>query len=250
MPERRALSATCSELIAILAVMAVAGGAIAGSREWVPGFIGFRIFLGGMVLGGLLSLVLGLVGILRTRASSGRTGRGRAVVGTLVGAGLVGLAVVLAAPGRNLPAINDITTDVEDPPRFEAAREHAANLGRDLGYPGESFAAQQRRGYPDLAPLRRGTPPQETYRDALAAVDRLGWTLVAQDADDLTIEAYEETSFFHFVDDVVIRVRPADGGAGSIVDVRSKSRAGKGDLGANAARIRSLFAELGDGGGS
>ncbi len=244
MPERRALSATISEMVAILALLAVVVGALAGSQEWVPGFIGFRIFGAGMVLGGLLALVFGLIGLLRTRAGSGRTGRGRAVFGTLTGVGLVGLAVVLAAPGRNLPTINDITTDPDDPPAFVAAREHAANRGRDLGYPGETFAAQQRRGYPDLGSLERDAGVRETYNDALAAIDQLGWTLVAQDATALTIEAYEETSFFHFVDDVVVRVRPQPDGSGSIVDVRSKSRDGKGDLGANADRIRNLFAAL------
>ena len=150
---------------------------------------------------------------------------------------------MLAAPGRNLPAINDITTDVEDPPELVAAAEHAPNRGRDLSYPGESFAAQQRQGYPDLAPLRRDASVEQTFDDALAAAEKLGWTIVARDRAAGTFEAFEETSFFHFVDDVVVRVRP-DGDNGSRVDVRSKSRDGKGDIGANAARIRALFAEL------
>jgi len=37
-------------------------------------------------------------------------------------------------------------------------------------------------------------------------------------------------------------VRPRDGG--SIVEMRSKSRDGKGDIGANAKRIESFFARL------
>ena len=115
-----------------------------------------------------------------------------------------------------------------------------ANRGRDLAYPGESFAAQQRRGYPDLATLDRVATPQETFADALAAADRLGWVIVAGDPARLRFEAYEETSFFHFVDDVVVRVRP-DSSGGSLVDVRSKSRDGQGDIGANAARIRAFF---------
>lgn len=244
MPERSAWSATVSELIAILALLAVGFGALAGKLEWIPGFIGFRIFGAGLVLGGVLASVFGLIGLLRTRAGSGRTGRGRALTGTLVGVGLVGLLVVLAAPGRNLPAINDITTDLDDPPALRAAQDHAANRGRDLSYPGEAFAAQQRRGYPELGSLRLDAPPEQTYAETLRAVDALGWTLVAQDPDALTVEAYEETSFFHFVDDIAVRIRPD--GDGSVVDVRSKSRDGKGDLGANAARIRRLFDELDD----
>lgn len=242
MPERRAASATASELLGILALVAVVGGAVAGTFEWVPGFIGFRIFGLGLLLG-VLTLLLGLIGLLRTRAGSGRLGRGRAVTGCLIGGALFVTLLVLAAPGRNLPAINDITTDVEDPPELVAAAEHAPNRGRDLSYPGESFAAQQRQGYPDLAPLRRDASVEQTFDDALAAAEKLGWTIVARDRAAGTFEAFEETSFFHFVDDVVVRVRP-DGDNGSRVDVRSKSRDGKGDIGANAARIRALFAEL------
>jgi uncharacterized protein (DUF1499 family) len=50
------------------------------------------------------------------------------------------------------------------------------------------------------------------------------------------------TRIFRFVDDIVVRVRPSNGG--SIVDVRSKSRDGRGDMGANAARIRAFRDKL------
>jgi uncharacterized protein (DUF1499 family) len=247
MPERTALSATASVLLGLLAVAATLGGAVAANQQWVPGFLGFQIFGAGIALGGALTLLLGLLGLARTRAGSGRSGRGRALAGTAIGGVLVVALLVLAAPGRNLPRINDITSDLADPPAFEVATSQPANRGRDLAYPGESFAAQQRRGYPDLAPLERAASPQESFADALAAADRLGWIIVAGDPMRLRFEAYEETSFFHFVDDVVVRVRPAPSGGGSIVDVRSKSRDGKGDIGANAARIRAFFAELGSG---
>ncbi len=57
-------------------------------------------------------------------------------------------------------------------------------------------------------------------------------------------EAVEVTRIFRFVDDIVVRVRMSPGGNGSVVDVRSKSRDGRGDLGANAARIRAFAAAL------
>ena len=51
------------------------------------------------------------------------------------------------------------------------------------------------------------------------------------------------SKLFHFQDDIVVRVRPgADGG--SLVDMRSKSRVGQGDMGANAARIRQFMVAL------
>ena len=56
------------------------------------------------------------------------------------------------------------------------------------------------------------------------------------------IEATETTRWFGFTDDIVIRLTPW--GAGTRVDVRSASRAGAGDLGRNASRIRRFLDEL------
>jgi len=245
MPERRSLAASASELMGYLSAMAVGVGALGGSQELMPGTVAFRIFGIGL-LAGVLTLLVAVVGLLRTRAASGRSGRRSAVIGAVLGGGLTVLLFALAAPGRNLPTINDITTDLEDPPRFEAIAREPANRGRDLAYPGEPFAAQQRLGYPDLGSLRMDQPPEQAFRDAVAAAEALGWRIVARDAERLRLEAYEETDFFRFVDDVVVRVRPAPDGSASIVDVRSKSREGKGDLGANAARIRRFLDQLQD----
>ncbi len=55
------------------------------------------------------------------------------------------------------------------------------------------------------------------------------------------IEATDTTLWFGFKDDVAIRIRPD--GSGSRIDVRSVSRVGRSDLGANARRIRA-FLEL------
>ena len=62
---------------------------------------------------------------------------------------------------------------------------------------------------------------------------------------DGRLEATDTSAFFGFKDDVVVRVRASD--AGSRIDVRSKSRVGLGDVGANARRVRA-FLKLMDGG--
>jgi uncharacterized protein (DUF1499 family) len=56
------------------------------------------------------------------------------------------------------------------------------------------------------------------------------------------VEAYDRTFWFGFIDDVVVRVRPAPGG--SRVDVRSVSRVGQHDFGTNAARVRAFLAAV------
>jgi uncharacterized protein (DUF1499 family) len=200
-------------------------------------FIGFRIFgLGALV--GLLALVLGLIGLWRTRHSAQRDGRSRAVAGTALG-GLVVLTILLVVGSAgNLPAINDITTDLDDAPSFSFAQKIEANEGRDLSYAGGELAGQQRQGYPDLATIEVDGSPSEVLVTAETIAQQLGWEITYRDASRGTFEATQTTPIFRFVDDIVVRVRPS--GSGSRIDVRSKSRDGKGDIGANAARIRAF----------
>ncbi len=205
------------------------------------GFLSSRTAFLAFMLGGLLglvALVLGLAGLYATRSSSGRGGRGLALRAAVIGAGIVAAVLLLAGPNAGVPAINDITTDTEDPPRFVAALEAEGNRERDMGYPGSSFAVQQLAAYPDVVPIRLDAPPERVFADAERAMRELGWTVVRRDPESGALEATETSEIFRFVDDVVVRIRPADGG--SVVDVRSKSREGRSDLGANAARIRRL----------
>jgi uncharacterized protein (DUF1499 family) len=104
-----------------------------------------------------------------------------------------------------------------------------------MGYPAE-FVPTVRASYPDLAPLVVEAPVEATYARALETAKSLGWEIAAQNDAETSFDAHESTKLFRFVDDVVVRVRAE--GTGSRVDVRSKSRDGRGDLGANAARIR------------
>jgi uncharacterized protein (DUF1499 family) len=191
---------------------------------------GFRYVFGVGVLEGLVALVLGLLGLFLTRSSSGAGGRNLAWFATAAGGAIVALVVMSSNPG--LPPINDITTDAEDPPSFAG---DPAGAGRDMAYP-VGFAAQVREAYPDLAPIELAVPPAAALERATRAAESLGWTVVAVRSEAGELEASETSALFEFVDDVVVRVRPQD--SGSVVDVRSKSRDGRGDLGANAARIR------------
>ena len=73
-------------------------------------------------------------------------------------------------------------------------------------------------------------------RAARHAARELGWEIAAAVSGEGRIEATDQTFWFGFKDDVVVRVRAADGG--SRVDVRSVSRVGRSDVGTNARRIR------------
>ena len=171
-------------------------------------------------------------------------GAGRLAVASLA---LVigGVSYWLPAEQRNTafasPPIHDITTDTDDPPLFVAVVPLRADAPNSPEYD-PSVASQQKDAYPDLVSIPLDVPPAEAFDRALSAAESMGWEMVAADQDAGRIEATDTTFWFGFKDDVVVRIRPSDGG--SRVDVRSKSRVGGGDVGANAARIRAYRQQL------
>lgn len=142
---------------------------------------------------------------------------------------------------QGLPLIHDVTTDLENPPAFQAVLAKRGNAPNSLER-SPQLAALQRDGYPDLAPITLPTPPAATFDRALAVAQAGGWEIVTADKSSWRIEATETTRWFGFTDDVVIRLTPW--GAGTRVDVRSAARAGAGDLGRNARRIRQFLDDL------
>ena len=196
-----------------------------------PFTVGF-LFLGASLLFGIATVVVSIVAAVRL-GQWGITALSVAVALTVIA---IPLFAVISS--RGAPPINDISTDVTDPPRFEAIVPLRAGAPNPPEYGGEAFAVQQSRAYPDLQPIGLEMPASAAFERALATARGQGWTIVASDAPSGRIEATDTTFWFGFTDDIVIRVREA--GAGARVDVRSKSRVGRGDLGANARRIRTF----------
>ena len=90
--------------------------------------------------------------------------------------------------------------------------------------------------------MRLDLPPARTFDLADRAARKMGWDIVALVPEQGRIEATASTLLFGFKDDVVIRITPEAGG--SRVDMRSVSRVGGSDIGANARRIRAFMKEL------
>ncbi len=146
------------------------------------------------------------------------------------------LALVLAAP--DVPPIHDITTDVSNPPRFsnvvvEARGDDANPLTLD-----SDVIEQQLEAYPDLSTLVSETSIRDTFERSEQIARDLGWEILNADLNAGRIEAVDTTAIMAFKDDVVIRVSSNAGG--TQVDLRSVSRVGVSDLGANAERIRAF----------
>ena len=195
----------------------------------------------GFVLGGVIGLFNSVAGLIVFRR-----GERRRAIAIMVLSEIPALTLVFASlSGLGKPVINDITTDLEEPPNLISAMGRPANHGRDMVYP-EASKAEQRTAYPDLKPLHVEGKPDDVFARALAlARGKDGWNIDSTNESLHTFEGVATSRIFGFQDDFVVRVRPD--GAGSIVDMRSKSRDGKGDLGANAARIRSFLEDLAKG---
>ncbi len=141
---------------------------------------------------------------------------------------------------KGYPPIHDITTDTQNPPQFDAI----VPLRRDAPNPPEYIhddgpAEAQKEFYEELETLNVSLDYDEAYDRALATAREMPWQVVGENKAEGRIEAYHKLAWFGFIDDVVIRVDTTE--TGSKIDVRSKSRIGRGDLGVNAKRIKSYL---------
>ena len=136
--------------------------------------------------------------------------------------------------------IHDVSTDRDNPPQFVAVLplRAAAKAANSTDYDAKT-AELQKETYPDIGPLHLDVPPAQAFDRAAAAAREMKWDIVATDPAQGRIEATATTFWFGFKDDVVVRI--AADGSGSRVDVRSLSRIGKSDVGANAKRVRDIW---------
>jgi uncharacterized protein (DUF1499 family) len=235
LPRAASVTARVGLVLTVAGALALLLSGVGTRWDWWDyrtGFLVLRwtLYAGlGVIVVALAGLVLGLLA---------RTGRSLLV--SLVT--LVLLAAVAAVPvgylrtaGR-VPPIHDITTDLDDPPRFVAVLPLRRGARNSADYAGAALAAQQRAGYPDLGPTRLAAPPDQVFARAVEIARGLGWQIVAAVPAEGRLEATDRTRWFGFRDDVVVRVTAE--GTGTRVDVRSVSRVGRSDLGTNARRIR------------
>jgi uncharacterized protein (DUF1499 family) len=232
---RFALFAVAAALIAIIIVRA-------GLIEALPGMATFGGALAFAGLGILLALA-SFVTIWR----QGLGGLGYAVTAIFVGAALLAYPAYLGYKAYTLPPIYDITTDVLDPPGFDAVRRLRSRATNPVQYACLYAAEQQRDSYPEITPLELSVAPKTAYEHALALVNKRRWLVLdAREPQtkrrDGRIEAVARTPIMGFREDLVIRIRGTE--EESRVDMRSSSRYGFHDVGSNASRIRSFLDSL------
>lgn len=177
----------------------------------------------------------------------GHLGGGNAICGLFYGLIAALPALFGAWAVYTYPRLSDVTTDIADPPHYKAAA--FARMGRmnSVRPPPPEERAKQRQAFPDIVTRRFQVGSDQLFAAAKKSVDRLGWRITDEvapkdESDRGVIEAVAHTLVFAFEDDVVIRIYAEPNGAR--IDVRSSSRWGDHDLGANARRIRAFFVDL------
>ncbi len=239
-------SATISSWLGKFAPSCALAGIVGIHLGVVPPMGGYLFYAIGM-LTALLAIAFSIVGFIINRADLSDRARTSFWLGLASGTLMwtITMAVAFAAPDMGAaPPINDISTDLEDPPEFASSSDVPDFEGRDMSYPPD-FIPIVRESYPDLDTIRTSGSPEAAFDRAVTTAEALGWDVVYRSPDTGTFDARESSTLFQFVDDVTVRVRAgADGEV--LIDVRSKSRDGRGDLGVNAARIRSFSEAFGD----
>lgn len=228
----------------ILAVVAglLAVGAGLGNRWEIWSYRPAFTILRWAGYAGLAAAALSLIAAILTLRRRPRRGLLPALAGLVLGVVIAAVPWSQLRGARSVPPIHDITTDTESPPAFVAIMPLRAGAPNTADYEGPAVAAQQRAAYPDIAPVVVSLPPDQAFARALAVTQALGWDVVAAVPEEGRIEATDRTFWFGFRDDVIVRVKPRAGG--SVIDVRSVSRVGRGDAGANAKRIRRFIRAL------
>lgn len=218
---------------------------VLGRLDFIEVIPTFATLAGALVIAAVAILLA--IGAFVVIWREGFRGLGYALLAVVIGVALIAYPAYLAVRAYHLPPLADITTDTEEPPRFEAVARVRPREANPIAYPGPEAAALQRLAFPTIAPMLTAATPLEVYEAAFAAVSRRKWRVVDARRPQAGrreghIEAVSRTMIMGFRDDVVLRIRAVPGGAR--LDIRSASRYGTYDFGANAERIISLMEEI------
>lgn len=248
--------AIASPLIFMLAGL----GAKVGLWSWQFGLGTLTRQVGPLLM--MITLVVGLIALLLALLIKPRKGIIVAMLAILIP--VVGFANLRATQAKvaSLPFIHDVTTDTQDPPTFGAiimAEREALEGVNTVDYAGKRamtmekdaegkpimklVSALQTQAYPEVRTLVLNEAPDVAFGRAEQAARDMGWAIKETDAASGRIDATDTTFWYGFKDDVTIRLRPAQGD-GTRIDVRSISRVGGSDIGANAARVEAFLKKL------
>ncbi|BFM12039.1 DUF1499 domain-containing protein [Simiduia litorea] len=220
-------------------LLVMVAGMLANKLEVVEFRLAFMTFVRALQAV-MLVTAIGFIGLLFVWWKKYRASIKPALYTVLLGGLPVVFVFALVGQGLKVPAIHNISTDLDNPPEFRYAYQNRQEGLNSLDAPADEVRQKQRAYYGDtVKSLVLDLSPDAAFDLALNAARGLNFTITDVDKAAGRIEAIEETLFFGFKDDLVVRVAASD--QGSVIDVRSVSRVGMSDLGANAKRINKLL---------
>ncbi len=208
-------------------------------ESWLHFRVGFILLLIA-ALAGLLAAILSLKQLTNGQSAAQRRKYSSWLVLVL---GPVPFSVLLVKiiGASHYPMIHDISTDTLQPPPLIAALSLRDSNDHSTNYAPET-ATLQHEAYPGIHSIVINQTPSELAVKVRAYMTAQGWKVVSEPDNTQQVEAVATSSLFKFEDDIAVRFTPE--GQGTRVDVRSASRVGKSDLGANARRIEALLIDL------
>ncbi len=242
--ERKTWSQRLSAAARVLGIGGLAA-AVIGTTLARYDVIGKMAGFSGLALGILAAVLAVLIALTALVIAWRRPAPGaasKALTGILPAALLLGVVLSIVIPTSKYPALHDITTNLADPPQFEALELRKDNLA-GVGTV-ENWRAMHAKAFPDLATITLDKPVAAVIAQAEKLARERGWKVAKADPAAGRLEATAYAAWIRFNDDVVVRARPTADGKGSIVDMRSVSRVGVGDLGYNANRVRDFLRDL------
>jgi uncharacterized protein (DUF1499 family) len=243
--------AACIAAFAVALVIAATGpGVRLGLWDYRTGLGLIRtLALPAMIIAGVAVLALAL-SLWRDRALAPL-----AIVSVLAAAAASAAPLQMRALFEGNPVIHDVTTDFDTPPEIVAGAAYPRNNPPD--YVGDEMASRpqmtvaqaQKAAFPDIRPIEFASGLEQTGRTVRVVLTQMGMEILnegpasSSSGKGWRIEAVHTSFWYGFKDDFVVRLTPLNDNL-TRIDVRSKSRVGASDLGANARRVRNFFKRM------
>lgn len=232
--------------LALFAALAAIVTAVLHRLSLLPTPVALNLAIA-VIAGAFLALVMAAISGLDVWVT-GRQGAARVLCGAVVALCLLAVPAGAWVLSLSWPKVDDVSTDLVEPPDFTEAKDERPVGANSVDYPGETLAEQQRASYPDLKSLVLPRPADDAYELVLQALAKLKYKTTLElppETEENTpgfIEFSDHSLILGLVDDVVIRVLDED--QSSRIDIRSASRYGSIDFGRNAERVRAVLKEI------
>jgi fatty-acyl-CoA synthase len=243
---------TLAVLLALAPAVVIVLGAVGtklGLWSWKLGF-GAVMVRGPFGIGwapalAMLAIAAAVIGVIVSiRAGLWR----RSLAALIISLATMGAFIYMGGQAKKAPPIHDVATDWREPLMFSDAVMKArgpeanpveANPTAPDGKPISDVNEQTCAG---AKPVLLAKPQADAYAAAKAAVTAAGLDIVTDQPELGLIEAVATSFWYGFKDDLMVRVQPD--GSGSRIDIRSVSRVGMSDLGANCKRVSAIAAAI------